>query len=107
MAKLLSNKGFLLTEMCIVLISLSLLCAICIPARTFNEDAWYLFPSGYLVAQSNAILLSDNVEYDPEEGPSVIFNANGNVQQAKTVNLGERDRRIIIELGGGRLVQKE
>lgn len=107
MAKRRSNKGFMLSEMCIVIISLSLLCAICIPAHEFSEQAWYLFPSGYLVKQSEAIKTASYVEYDPEEGPSVIFNETGNVQQAKTVDLSEKERKIIIELGGGRLVQKE
>lgn len=93
--------------MCIVLLSLSMLCAICIPAREFTEEAWYLFPSGYLVEQSNAIKTASNTEYHPDAGPSVVFNATGNVKQAQTVDLSEKDRKIIIELGGGRLVQKE
>lgn len=97
----------MLGEMCIVLLSLSLLCAICIPAHEFNEEAWYLFPSGYLVAQSEAIRQASYTEYQPEVGETVVFNAVGNVNQAKTVDLSEKQRKIIIELGGGRIVQKE
>lgn len=107
MVKQVSNKGFLLSEMCIVLLGISTLIAICIPSHVFQEESWYLYPSAYLVKQSEAILTSSYQEYDPEVGPGVVFNETGNVQQAKTVDLFEADRKLIIELGGGRLVQKE
>lgn len=105
MEKLQSNKGFTLVEMCIVILSLSTLALICLPAHEFSQGEWYLFPSMYWNIQSQSILNSEERQIEVEDGYIVYFNEKGNVKQAKTLTIGER--KIVVELGGGRLVEKE
>ncbi len=93
-------------EMCVVVACLSLLFVMCSPIFYTAESAYYLFPNGYLHAQSQALASALPITYnDPEEPmPVCSFNNKGNVSSAKTLILGARGRAIVVELGGGRLV---
>lgn len=84
----------MLVECCIVLVAVSVMTLLVIPSHEFSRNNKYLFQSDYLYHQSTAI----------KERFAVIFNENGNVNQAKTVDVN--GKKIVIELGGGRLVEK-
>lgn len=99
------NKGFTLVEMCIVILSLSTLTLLCLPAHEMSHADWYLFPSIFWKKQSASILYCEENELETEDGFIVHFNAKGNVSQAKTISIGEK--KIVVELGGGRLIEKE
>lgn len=105
MEKHLSNKGFTLVEMCIVMLSLSTLALICLPAHEFSQGEWYLFPSKYWKKQSDSILNGEDNQIESEDGHIIYFNQKGNVRQAKTLQIG--NRKLVVELGGGRLLEKE
>lgn len=98
------NKGFTLIEMCIVVLSLSTLTLVCLPSFELKNTAWYLFPSRYFHKQSESILNSEENEVECEDGYIIYFNDKGNVRSAKTITIGKR--KIVVELGGGRLVEK-
>lgn len=99
------NKGFTLVEMCIVILSLSSLTLVCLPAFELSNTEWYLFPSRYFHEQSKSILESEENEVEMEDGDVIHFNNKGNVRSAKTIRIG--NRKIVVELGGGRLVEKQ
>lgn len=93
-----------MAELCAVVLGISLLTCIFGQMREFHDDGYHAFADGYLEKQSEAIVLSKDQKYLSEDGKEVQFNENGNVQKAETLVYGKSDRKIIIELGGGRLV---
>lgn len=103
MEKLSSNEGFMLVECCIVLVTISVMTLLVIPSHEFSRNNKYLFQSDYLYHQSTAIKEAKHITFQWDK-IAVIFNENGNVNQAKTVDVN--GKKIIIELGGGRLVEK-
>lgn len=96
----------MLAELCIVVLGIGMLGALCIPVHEFSESDYYGFADGYWYTQSNAILNREHESYTTEDGEEIHFNEKGNVSQAQTITKGKRNRRIVIELGGGRLVFK-
>lgn len=106
MEKRLSNKGFMLVECCIVLVAISIFVSAMIPIREFAKSEWYLFPSAYLRKQSEAILYSDRKKLQLPDFPDIEFNTHGNVSKAQTITFPNDKRKRIVELGGGRLVEK-
>lgn len=103
MEKLSSNEGFMLVECCIVLVAVSVMTLLVIPSHEFSKNNKYLFQSDYLYHQSTAIKEAKHIIFQWDK-TAVIFNENGNVNQAKTVDVN--GKKIVIELGGGRLVEK-
>lgn len=101
MDKLTSSKGFLLAEMCIVLIAAATLTLIYLPASEFKNAESYTFGDSYLMTQSDAIVHAQRISLDDPE-VNVVFNEKGNVNQAMTITKG--NKTIVIELGGGRIV---
>ncbi len=94
-----SNKGFSLIEMCIVLFVISVFMML-LPTNIHIPDIeYYMFIDEYLYLQSTAMKQAQHVSYDIY---NVRFNQRGNVNQAKTIYF-QNNRFIIVELGGGRL----
>lgn len=94
-----SNKGFSLIEMCIVLFVISVFMML-LPTNIHIPDTeYYMFVDEYLYLQSTAMNQAQPVSYDIY---NVRFNQKGNVNQAKTIYF-QNNRFIIVELGGGRL----
>ena len=106
MARPTSSSGFTLLEVCIVLLCISVLSLLYLPAREMEVSSYYTFPDAYLLAQSEAIRKAEKTMYysDSSEVPDVSFNEKGNVNKAMTLHFENRSKDIIIELGGGRLV---
>ena len=94
-----SNKGFSLIEMCIVLFVISVFMML-LPTNIHIPDTeYYAFVDEYLYLQSTAMKQAQPVSFDIY---NVRFNQKGNVNQAKTIYF-QNNRSIIVELGGGRL----
>lgn len=94
----------MLIEMLVVMIGLSSFLSLCPPLIRSVDTACFTFPSGYLYTQSLAICSEERMEYVAENGESFTFNENGNVASAMTVHFTSKD--MIVELGGGRLVER-
>ena len=105
MEKLVSSKGFTLVECCIVLVCISVFSLLILPIHSFSKDDWYLIPSNYLLNQSIAIRNSKKNVFEYED-EMIQFNETGNVSKAQTIHLEDDDRYFVIELGGGRLVER-
>ena len=94
-----SNKGFSLSEMCVVLFAISVLMML-LPTNVHTlETEYYAFEDKYLYLQSTAMKQAKRISF---EEYNVRFNQKGNVNQAKTMYF-KNERTIIVELGGGRL----
>ncbi len=103
MEKQVSNKGFTLVECCVVLVGISILSLLIVPAHEFSKTDWYVFPIDYWLHQSQAIKESQKVNYSYED-ETIHFNEIGNVSKAQTIH--DDKCSIVIELGGGRLVER-
>lgn len=101
-----STEGFTLVEVCVVLLGITVLTCVIQPFREFQKDAYDTFGDGYLQTQSEAILTARDKEFVSDDGKAVMFNEKGNVQKAETVDFDQKRKKIIIELGGGRLVYR-
>ena len=94
-----SNKGFSLLEMCVVLFAISVFMML-LPTNVHTlETEYYAFEDKYLYLQSTAMKQAISISF---EEYNVRFNQKGNVNQAKTIYF-KNERTIIVELGGGRL----
>ena len=94
-----SNKGFSLLEMCVVLFAISVFMML-LPTNVHTlETEYYAFEDKYLYLQSTAMKQAKSISF---EEYNVRFNQKGNVNQAKTIYFKNK-RTIIVELGGGRL----
>lgn len=102
MDRLTSNKGFLLVELCIVTLSLGFITCLCMHSYETEQAAYYEFSDEYLCKQSEAIAKSQKMEMSVDFGSPITWNEDGNVNQARTICFGKK--KIIIELGGGRIV---
>ena len=94
----------MLLQMLIIVISMGML-GYLVPYNVIDIDtSWHTFASGYLLAQSEAIRYHSGNEFVSEDGQRMTFNASGNVPYPRTIHFAHHD--IVIELGGGRLVEK-
>ena len=94
-----SNKGFSLLEMCVVLFAISVFMML-LPTNVHTlETEYYAFEDKYLYLQSTAMKQAKRISF---EEYNVRFNQKGNVNQAKTIYF-QNNRSIVVELGGGRL----
>ena len=94
-----SNKGFSLLEMCVVLFVISVFMML-LPTNIHSlETEYYTFVDKYLYLQSTAMKQATSISF---EEYNVRFNQKGNVNQAKTIYF-KNEHTIIVELGGGRL----
>ena len=94
-----SNKGFSLLEMCVVLFAISVFMML-LPTNVHTlETEYYAFEDKYLYLQSTTMKQAKRICF---EEYNVRFNQKGNVNQAKTIYF-KNERTIIVELGGGRL----
>ena len=101
------SKGYLMTEMLLCVFAMSLLMSLCLHGVRFNENVYYTFPDRYLRLQSESMLTAQfRDESVPEIGYEMHFNGSGNVNLAKELHFpfGDHVKKIIVELGGGRLV---
>jgi hypothetical protein len=105
MGRLTSNKGFLLAEVCIVLLALGLFSSLSLSLIEMKDPAGYRFCDRYLRVQSEALCEGKEKEFE-ENGEVIGFNEKGNVRQARTLYFDTIHRKVVIELGGGRLIQK-
>ncbi len=103
MEKQVSNKGFTLLECCAVLVCISILSLVIVPLHEFSKTDWYLFSNDYWLYQSQAIKESQKVNYSYKDA-EIHFNEVGNVSKAQTIH--DEKCSIVIELGGGRLVER-
>lgn len=94
----------MLAQLLIIVFGVSLLSLITPPVQVNIDSSWHTFSSGYLLAQSQAIRYGIGNEYVSQDGQRVSFNGAGNVPYPRTVHFDHHD--IVIELGGGRLVEK-
>ncbi len=92
-----------------MLVIVSVLSLTVLPAGLFQETEWYAFPYRYLLAQTEAMARSAETQIISDTGsyPDIRFNRRGNVSKAMTLEIGKRQRHVIVELGGGRLVFPE
>ena len=93
-----------MAEMLLVVLAISILFVLCIPFHAYEEDAYDTFPQSYLLKQSSAIVSATTKILDEYDTPVITFNARGNVQKAMTLYFDKKNRTIVVELGGGRLV---
>lgn len=103
MDRRISNDGFLLAETCLVILGLSILSSLYLSMREVEIDGYWQFGDAYLDEQSEAILNIEPRQYVYEEGV-VDINEKGNVANPGTIHF--ENRKIIVELGGGRLVYR-
>ena len=104
MERPMSNEGFTIAEMCIVIFALGLFAY---PATldTSPYTALSTWASQYICSQAEAIAASQQTTCAQEEGwPAISFNEKGNVSRASTIY--ENGREVTISLGTGRLVFK-
>ena len=88
------------------MVALSIFMLIMIPAHDFANSVWYVFPSAYFQEQSEAILYGQRKHFVYEDIAEIDMNANGNISHAQTIPFPHDKRKVILELGGGRLVEK-
>lgn len=106
------NRGFALAEVMAVFLILSVLMMLSLPAggTQAGRDSEF-FWDHYLRMQSEAILCSEErtVEEAGNAEEAIHFNSVGNVNLARTLifDQGSTYHEIVVELGGGRLVEKE
>ena len=94
-----SNKGFSLLEMCVVLFVISVFMML-LPTNIHSlETEYYAFVDKYLYLQSTAMKQATSISFEEYD---VRFNQKGNVNQAKTIYF-KNERTIIVEIGSGRL----
>ena len=94
----------MLVQLLLIVVGMGILGTMIPPIYVHVDTAWHTFSSGYLLAQSEAIRYEMRNEYVSEDGQRVTFNGAGYVPYPKTVHFDHHD--IVIELGGGRLVEK-
>ncbi len=72
------------------------------------DVTYYLFDDRYFCVQSDALASAETQELDYAGQPLITFNQRGNVSLARTLTFhtGLREHAVIIELGGGRLVER-
>jgi competence protein ComGC len=87
-------------EMCITIMVIAIMTVLYLPCVQAHDTEQYTFSNAYLERQSEAICEREHREL--EDDSEIAFNAKGNVNRAATLTKG--NRKIIIELGGGRLV---
>ncbi len=102
MVKPMSIKGFTLLEMMVTLCIISLFLTLTLIKRTSIDEEYYRFSSQYLFTQSEALRKAQRESIDER---NISFNAIGNVNKAQTI-LFSNNKKIIVELGGGRLAYK-
>lgn len=94
----------MLNELLIVITGIALLASLCGPITVSVDSEYHTFSTGYLLAQSEAIVRAQRAEFTSDNGQMVSFNAMGNVPYPRTIHFDHHD--IVIELGGGRLVHR-
>ncbi len=97
-----SINGFTLLEMMITLCIMCIFLMITLIERTKVDEDYYAFSSHYLYTQSEAMRKAQKEYIDDK---NISFNALGNVNKAQTLQFSN-NKKIIIELGGGRLAYK-
>lgn len=101
-----STSGFTLAETCLAILILSLFMAFCLPVHELNLDDYYSFADSHILVQSEALACACEMSYESENAGVVTFNENGKADPVQTVFFPHRNKEIVIELGGGRLVFK-
>lgn len=110
---MLNKKGFLLLEIMLVLFGISVFLTLVVPTRiqTTSLFEFERFKSDYLDTQFNAMFNKRGIDFDDasyhfQTYSPLHFNGRGNVNQAQTIQFINQ-RKVIVELGAGRLVDGE
>lgn len=106
MDKQLYSEGFLMFEVCAVIFIISIFSVLFLNESVVPDFTYYRFLSIYTKTQSDAMLekTTAHMEQIPQADHLIWFNQQGNVNQAQTIYFQERNKKIVIELGSGRLV---
>lgn len=107
------NEGYTLLELMVCMAILSITSILCVPYFFNIQPTRYRFIANYLIKQVEC--MQKNVYDHLEEQPGVWhnypiqFNPLGHVNQAQTVVIENNNHfnEIVIELAGGRLVEKQ
>lgn len=98
-------RAYLMLELLVVLVITSMMLMLYLPSvKEVNYDD-YLFASNYLLTQSKSMvekeshILENNFKFNINY--PIIFNRDGNINQAQTINANYHN--IIIHLGNGYL----
>jgi len=91
----LTNKGYTLIEMLLVIIVISLFALTGIYINKDYSYDYYDYLNEYLLKQSEAML--DREDKSMEYG--ISFNSMGHINQARTIKFDNRD--LVIHLGNG------
>ncbi|MCR4950351.1 MAG: hypothetical protein K6A40_03385 [Solobacterium sp.] len=87
-----------------MILALSTLFVLVVPVHEFKAAPYMTFPASYFLHQSYALASAREHEMVTENGIRICFNEKGNIRKAMTIPF-EDGKRIVIELGGGRLVR--
>ncbi len=102
-------KGFTLVECVVVLALLSILQLLTLPYVYKKKSDFYIFKNDYLKVQSEAMATREKrkmeIDVDGIIPYPIQFNAKGNVNRAQTCLFD--DKKVVIMIAGGRLVDKE
>ena len=94
----LSNKGYTLIELLIVIIMATLFTYFILNNKVEINETYHLFNSEYHLKKSYALANSEYIVYDKIN--NIRNKEKGNVNAAKTIHF-DNGKRIIIELGFG------
>ena len=98
------SKVFALLECVLVLLVMAALAPLALQPDMSETMQYHAFADEYLLEQTEAMAAAESRPVDLPGAEGIHFNGAGNVSQARTITFPGRDSRIIIELGGGRLV---
>jgi len=95
-----SNKGSILIELLLVLLVMTVLELLFFPYYKINTFHHYYFLNNYQLNQLEAMKKGEKIILDND----ISFNAKGNVNQAKTIEINNHN--YVIGLGLGRIYEK-
>lgn len=106
------NDGYTLLELLACMAILSIVFLLCVPYFFNAEPTRYLFITNYLLKQAECMNLNAYQSMEDMQNVwhnhAIEFNPLGHVNQAQTVTIENHGHfsEIVIELAGGRLVEK-
>lgn len=99
----------MMQEVLAVMVILTSLMTLFSSHASAEPDSYWMFAPDYYLSQSIAMAEGESVSLESRcpDAPDLHFTEKGNVNRAMTAAIGERGRRIVIELGPGKLVFKD
>ena len=103
MVRLMSNKGFTLIEMCLVLMFVSLLSLIPFKSLIISTDVKETV-NELISTQYTAFKTHSRQSFDlPNQNHTITFNANGNITQATRIEFHAQKVQLTLMLATGRI----